>query len=227
MQTILFTYFENYQSTLKIDEVTALTATFKNEFTQTTFEKYMDLVPKEMGESVLRYRKWEDRYNSLFGKLLVFLGYYILTGEKINFQNLKVGPFGKPFMAGSDLNFNISHSYNTVVCVFSRNDIGVDIEHLKEVNFDFYKDSFTKIEMDEFYKKGIIKFYEYWTKKEAISKALGQGFSIPFDEIKINEKTNEYNGKNFWIYDYFLDNKYCSIAADMCINKIEWVKVEF
>lgn len=224
---ISYKYFECYRHEIKTDEAIILTTTFKNEINQDAFNAYLHLVPKKIRESVIRYRKWEDRYNSLFSKLLSFFGHYLITGKKLNFENLDKGTFGKPFLRDSDLQFNISHSGNTTVCGFAKIDIGIDIECITKINISHYRDIFTETEIDDIRMGNFIKFYEYWTKKESISKALGQGFNIPFLEIKLGGQMNEYNGRKFWTHDYLLDGKYCSISSQQYFKKIYWYKVEF
>ncbi len=69
----------------------------------------------------------------------------------------------KPVLKSGEYNFSVSHCENIVVVGFSRNNIGVDTERMRERNFERlakrYDISPTKEE-----------FYKFWTKYEAVIK---------------------------------------------------------
>jgi len=71
----------------------------------------------------------------------------------------------------------MSHSSNMVCYVIAfNNKIGVDIE--------FYNttiDIIRSLDIDEQYKT----FYKFWTKKEALVKAVGKGLYYPINKIEV------------------------------------------
>lgn len=105
------------------------------------------------------------------------------TGENPQKLDLRVTAGGKPFLTGSDLVFNISHSKNLFLCGASRNaDIGVDIQEVFTISNlpwiissyfspaeQMYLSALPKTELQE-------TFFSIWTAKEAWLKALGEGF---------------------------------------------------
>ena len=121
------------------------------------------------------------------------------TTYKPNDIIFKYNEFGKPFVSpdsnGNNLFFNLSHSYNYVVYVFTRNmPIGIDVEKVKEladmegvVDLCFSESEkkwFSKVSSD---KKEEI-FYKIWTAKEAYIKAIGKGFSFSPKRISLGQQ---------------------------------------
>lgn len=109
--------------------------------------------------------------------------------------------FGKPFVSpdadGNNLSFNLSHSDNIAIFVFSRNkNVGIDIEKVAEladmngvVDLCFSESEkkwFNKLLSTE--RKEI--FYKMWTSKEAYIKAIGKGLSFSPNRISLDRNLN-------------------------------------
>ena len=100
---------------------------------------------------------------------------------------------GKPCFKGKPLSFSISHCEGLVCCGFlkreSRGEIGIDIERVKKGLSDdeyrrlkniyrrFFFESETSESKDECKEEFAFSFAELWTKKEALIKMTGEGFS--------------------------------------------------
>lgn len=92
---------------------------------------------------------------------------------------------GKLYMPQSNVSFNISHSGNRVALAFVKEKkIGVDIERMNSLDdySQIAKNFFLPPESERICSqidaaKGMEKFYEIWTVKEAFVKALGHGLS--------------------------------------------------
>ena len=129
-----------------------------------------------------------DRYIISHGILRYILGYYVdQPAYRLEFVN---NEYGKPFLKGHNIQFNMAHS-NDVVCyvVTFKNNVGIDIEFYDNT-FDIIAIStlvLTKQEIEllqslnseEKYKT----FYTLWTKKEALVKTMGKGLSYPVNTI--------------------------------------------
>ena len=94
------------------------------------------------------------------------------------------GQFGKPFLPDCSFSFNMSHSHEVALyAISSIGDIGVDVEYVKpSVAFeDLPWDSLMPEEQTVLLKASPKDrreiFYQIWTKKEAVGKALGIGLS--------------------------------------------------
>src|SRR5690606_30609088 len=83
--------------------------------------------------------------------------------------------------------FNVSHAGDYALIAIGNSPIGIDIEFINK-NFDYKEilaNIFNKIEIDEINltQEQHDTFYKFWTRKEAIVKAIGKG--IDDDLIKI------------------------------------------
>jgi 4'-phosphopantetheinyl transferase len=102
------------------------------------------------------------------------------------------GPQGKPFVSGSTLSFNVSHSGPAAVFAFGPCDeLGVDVEILDHARYDdgvaerFFSprevatlQALAKAERAD-------AFLRCWTRKEAFIKARGEGLSLPLHEFDV------------------------------------------
>ncbi|MEM6814872.1 MAG: 4'-phosphopantetheinyl transferase superfamily protein [Bacteroidota bacterium] len=189
-----------------------------------------DILSSSLKSDVNRIKIWEDRHNSLFGKLLVFVGYYIFMRKDLSFNRYKQDKNGKPYLNDSSVNFNISHSGKTVVCaMFPANiKIGADIEVMKKININDLKDFFHPNENSIIYKNNSIEeFYKYWTRKEALVKAIGKGLLLPIQNLDTTQKIiNQYN-ENYFLKSYKFNDHFCSLSYNTYLNKIDWIEVKF
>jgi 4'-phosphopantetheinyl transferase len=223
------TYGEHYNEkklTIDKDELYLLHASIEKLDTK-RWAYYLNLLPINLKDEVLKYKKWPDRYNSLFGKLLVHTGYYLFERHELSFGNFLRNSYGKPYVKNVDLSFNISHSGNKVVCAFGKDEVGVDVEEIREINYLEFASVFSDNEVEQIIEKGQLKFFELWTKKEALSKGVGKGFSISFSEMIIHEKFAIYDN-----YKWFIDGKeykgsYYSVASSYPFKEIKHICVAF
>jgi 4'-phosphopantetheinyl transferase len=103
------------------------------------------------------------------------------------------GDRGRPRLDGGiAFDFNISHTEGVALMGIARNGrIGVDVEHgARIVRADGLAHKFltpaeqaTLAPLDESERRG--RFLRYWTCKEAMSKATGDGLSAPFRELDV------------------------------------------
>ncbi|WP_428231972.1 4'-phosphopantetheinyl transferase family protein [Flavobacterium sp.] len=186
---------------------------------QDILKYYLEFLPPKMKQEVLKYRKLDDKYNCLFGKLMICMGSYMLGYNSFDFEKIIKDNYGKPYMSESNFNFNISHSGNTVVCVFSKQEIGIDIEEINEIDYSLFDNVFSSRELAEINNEGLDKFYELWTKKESVIKAIGKGMSIPLTEIEIDRGYTTYEDDIWYIKSFKIDNKYCSITTKCDVIK--------
>ena len=93
------------------------------------------------------------------------LSYYILDKilkENFNVENRELEFFhNKPYLASREIFFSISHSSDYIVICISENECGIDIEIIKERDFQ----SISK--RMNFKSSSLEDFYKNWTKFEA------------------------------------------------------------
>lgn len=100
-------------------------------------------------------------------------------------------PWGKPELSGPHpkVHFNISHSNDRFLIALSRTAaIGVDIEKMKaDAPYEIAEDISTPHERILFKPlSGAARkqaFYDLWTRKEAVAKAIGHGLSLDLQKI--------------------------------------------
>lgn len=96
---------------------------------------------------------------------------------------------GKPFAVDCNVNFNISHSGNWVICAVSENEIGIDIEKIRSVN-PRAAEKFACAEELKYIASHENGFFEIWTLKEAYFKCIGTGLGADIKTVSFEVKEN-------------------------------------
>lgn len=164
---------------------------------------------------ILSFHRKEDMVRALTSQILqqyVIAKIYNMKPHDLIF---KYNEYKKPCLFLPDnkqIKYNISHSGDYVVlAVFNGEDyeIGVDIEKICQ-NEDY--NTISKIAFSELEQKQIIDsntFYQLWTKKEALLKAIGCGFMTDFYQTTtLNlldvEYRDSYIIQNFQFKGYYI-----------------------
>lgn len=100
--------------------------------------------------------------------------------EKVEFAK---NEHGKPYIVGTPIHYNISHSGQIVALVTAENEVGVDVQEKKTARMEaMARRFFSKEEWQAFLacdseeeKKDL--FYYIWCRKEAYGKYLGTGLN--------------------------------------------------
>ncbi len=147
-----------------------------NDFSQADYVKQYtkldDILKKEIDAKIHS----EDKMRSLAGYILLFRGaaeIYGKTAFKMVFNE-----HGKPLV--DFCYFNISHSKTRVVCAFSQQPVGVDIQYIETIKHRESYRFFNRQESDyvnQFDDLISQRFIEIFTKKEAAVKMLGVNFA--------------------------------------------------
>lgn len=161
------------------------------------YEQCIHLVSHERMYIIERFHFENDRKRTLYGEVLARCLFMKFLGVKNNNLIIERNAYGKPYFVGVDtLYHNISHSGRFVLCGISSEQIGVDIEEIKEPNMDIVQFFFTEQEYaamlglreDEVKKM----FYTYWTLKESYTKRIGMGLSIPLNSFNIKQVNDNF-----------------------------------
>lgn len=116
------------------------------------------------------------------------LGLYIpIPTNEFEFE---YNEYGKPFVKGVDIHFNMSHSGRYALAAVSDSNVGVDIERRRSNRINVAKRCFCKEEYEyimaaESEDEREERFLEYWTLKEAYIKYIGAGLSIPLNSFRV------------------------------------------
>jgi 4'-phosphopantetheinyl transferase len=94
-------------------------------------------------------------------------------------------PHGRPRIKGGDLYVSVSHSDAWVAVAVTRvADVGVDVERVSEHGVEALSPSvLSGSEMTEV--GGAADFFKFWTRKEALVKATGDGLTVPMTQVVV------------------------------------------
>lgn len=162
-----------------------------NNLSEEEFEYYYSLMGENKKNRVNKFRFVDDKKRTVAGEMLSrkAIALFCSVDEKsIVFEHHENG---KPYAKDIDVEFNISHSEDIVVCAVSNKQIGIDVEKIRRVNLDIAKRICSEEELKYIfgYKPSendfsdsddveiITRFFELWTKKEAYVKCSGIGIS--------------------------------------------------
>ena len=158
-------------------------------------------MPPNIQQRLLRYRKSENKYQLLLGRLLLKKILFNLGYSDFQLADVQYSDHQKPFWKDT-IDFSIAHSGHVVVCAVSTEGvIGIDVERIQQLPI---KD-FAHILNEKDYqllatsKHKMTTFFKLWTIKEAVSKADGRGLSMDVQRIYL-EGQEALFGTQRWQY---------------------------
>jgi 4'-phosphopantetheinyl transferase len=153
------------------------------------------LAPDEQARaSRLYFKRDQQHFIVARGVLRAILGGYLSRApESLSFC---YGAHGKPALAGpSDgdaIHFNVSHSRGIALYAVTRaRQVGIDVEHIRfdlavaEIAERFFSRREVAMLLELPTEARREAFFRCWTRKEAYIKALGEGLSVPLDQIDL------------------------------------------
>lgn len=141
-----------------------------------------------------RFERDRDRFTAGRGILRQILSRYLQTAaDKLEFSYAAHGkPALKPFANPLNLQFNVSHSQTLLLCAVTvSHRIGVDVEALREVSdLERLTQRFFSAKEHETIQalpteQRPLAFFQYWTCKEAILKAIGAGL-VELESVELD-----------------------------------------
>ncbi len=155
------------------------------------YEYYYSMMSEDKKLRVDGFRFENDKKRTVAGEMLArkaIADFCCVDVQSIVFEKTESG---KPYAKGIDVEFNISHSGDYVVCAVSSKPIGIDIEKIRPINLAVAKKVCSEKELlyifshkpcdtDFLYTEDeevLTRFFELWTKKEAYAKCSGKGLS--------------------------------------------------
>lgn len=184
-----------------------------------SLEYYIDIVSDEEKNKIYKLRFEKDRLLSLGGKVLLSKALYQLGISKTDkLPPIGYNNYGKPYIKDFDIWFNISHTSSFVVCAISdQGDIGVDIENIRAIDIEEYRQILTTSEYQKLKTGSFEDFFHLWTTKEAVMKAEGKGFFM--DPLSISVDLSNTSNRicidtNIWFIETLrVQNNIIKIAS--------------
>ncbi len=175
-----------------------------NDLTPQTYDKWYNLMTEGKKSRIDHMHQKNDKKRSVAGEMLAkntIAEYLTIPAEDIELAN---GENNKPYAVGCDIDFNISHSEDIVVCAVHDSPVGIDIERIHPVSARVLKKFFSQDDQEyilgklpcshdydtEFNNEQLKRFFEIWTGKEAYLKYTGEGLiedlaNLQFDKSRI------------------------------------------
>ena len=140
-------------------------------------------------EKVDRYRNEKVRRRSLAVEVLLQYGLQ-QAGCDVTQATFVYSEEGKPYLAGKNPCFNLSHSGDWAVCAIAGSEVGCDVEKVTTSNLGIAERFFCKEEYDDIAVQPsgdaqAERFFRYWTLKESFMKATGLGMKVGLDKFRI------------------------------------------
>lgn len=186
---------------LQANEVHVWRACISNHVSASSF--FIDLLDEFEKNRMNRYFRYVDKQGFLVrrGILRILLAEYLnrLPGEiRISQEKNKKPAIGD---AAVNLHFNLSYSNAYVVVAIADSPVGIDIERV-DLAFDYHDiiHQHFSIREKEYVRQSDrppYKFYELWTRKEAILKAIAKGIT---DDLKAASCLPGLNVLNQYIF---------------------------
>lgn len=188
---------------------------------------YFQQMPEDIQERIRRYRKEENKYQLMIGRLLLKEGMHQLGHRDFKLIDLYYNEYNCPLWQ-TDVQFNIAHSGNVVACAFSNElKIGLDVEKIRDINLKDFEYILNDLDQKniESATNPYDAFFKIWTIKEAVTKALGKGLSVDVQQIYIYEDYAAL-GETKWYYQSLDLAKGFAAYLVMDENKLATIKIE-
>ncbi|WP_370476583.1 4'-phosphopantetheinyl transferase family protein [Tamlana flava] len=148
---------------------------------------------------LFHFDKDRIKFIKVRGALRLILGQYLdIYPEMIQFN---YGNNGKPelkFPDSNQLGFNLSHSGNrAIIGITDKYLIGIDIEEVNnkidpiDIAHRFFSENEIMLLDNAMDNEKHKLFYQLWTRKEALLKAVGIGISTPLENIDVSDFTGD------------------------------------
>lgn len=149
-----------------------------------------------------RFRHAMDATRHLAGRALVRAMLVRELGPQLGAAEFCVNQWGKPLLPDSGIEFSIAHAGDIVLAAFCRHcPVGIDIDQADaDTDIAVMAHIFHPAERDVLLQllslpepQARLALQRCWTRKEAVIKALGEGFSRPLDSFIVSVDVEEHD----------------------------------
>ena len=161
--------------------------------------RYVEQLPGSLQQDVRRYKMKADQVRTLTGKLLLREAFR-QAGLSQDLDAIQYSDYKRPFIA-DDIDFNITHSGDCVACAIAHNmKLGIDVEEIKSINIDDIIPVLRDEELEEMRRTNASPetILRFWTRKEAIVKASGEGLYMQPQDIFFIDELSARSGEAHW-----------------------------
>jgi 4'-phosphopantetheinyl transferase len=164
------------------------------------FFNYLDQLPAGLHADILRYHRRADQVRTLTGKLLVQEA-IVQAGFPVHHMNsISYTSFKRPYIA-EHFDFNITHSGRCVACCAGFDmRLGIDVEEIHSITANDIVTVLRDEELEEMRRTNASAetILHFWTRKEAIVKASGEGLYMQPQEIYFIDDLTARTSADTW-----------------------------
>lgn len=167
-------------------------------------ESLLSSLDQERVKKALSYQREENKLQSLGA------GYFIKKYTNPD-ETIFYNEYQKPCKKNE--HFNLSHSFDYVAFLSFDRECGIDIEKIREGKERLKSYAFSSFEQEQIHSDS--DFYQFWTRKEALGKAYGNGLSEEsLKKIPSEEGILSYHDKIFTLKTILFSSYVISIALE-------------
>lgn len=171
-------------------------------------DEMMQSLSGEKKERLSRYRADIDRKLGAYAEALVRCLICLKSGVKYKELKFQASSTGKPYLTVFPYyEFSISHTRNAVAAAVSDKPVGVDVEKVRDVAGGLAKRVFSENEMAWLNETAEMKdrrFFDIWTKKEALVKYHGTGLMKDLKLLDVKSVSLREQLTSFDLGDYIV-----------------------
>lgn len=195
-----------------MSEANVISCELSQELPQKWYELVLPYLPSQEQEKIRRFKFQKDKDRSLLGKILLWK----LLHEQSDFRKplqFDYSEYQRPSIRSCHADFSISHSGEIVVCGLSTTGlIGVDVEEERPVAPAEFNAFFNPEEL-QWIGDSRSRFFQLWSRKEALIKASGSGMFADLLSINATQPNHQLGGREFVVQNLELQPDYgCAIA---------------
>jgi len=193
-------------------------------FTSAEYSTLRKLLKEDDQKEILRFRLENDQKRGILSKIGLYKVLKMFGAEPSMLQSNQYGKKYINIEGKKAKHFNISHSGDWVVHVVSEQEVGVDVEEMKVIEYHALSSFFAQ--EDRQYLRMCLaselpeEFYRIWTSKEAYVKYLGLGLNKNLKSFYTT--TEERAKKEATIQSWQLGNYILSV----CTREEEMIQID-
>lgn len=183
----------------------------------------LQLLPVSMQQKIKLYQDKTVQQQRIIAKMMLIRLFTETAPETpYSLNDIKYNRFNKGYIDDS-IYFNTSYTKGLTICAMSvKNWVGIDAEIIAPVNVSLFKGYFTEKEWRILQANifDLTLFYSFWTRKEAVLKAIGRGIYEDFNRIDILDDNLSYNDQTWFIQDVRLHYSYSILIVSQMREEV-------
>lgn len=170
----------------------------KNQWSYSDIDLYSLSLPLFLQKRLSPIVNPQKKQKKIIALLLLRTALKMVGLNHISLNDLSYTPSGKPIFDGT-IHCSISYTEDYTAIILSNKLIGIDIEKIKRIKPDDFKEYLTKNEWEFIINSPDVleSFFIIWTRKEALLKTVGSGLLNPINEFEVLRESVTIKKMNF------------------------------